>query len=231
VRPETILGALTALEVGRDLEEQALVKELNRLAAWRYRRDDLLERLRSLYGDQDLLINTGEGRGNPQSVEDLERRVLEAEALLGAVGHEGRGLRQRIDEHRDRLEMLAKRSNELLALLPEDVESLTGIWDVRFVPTGEHGVFSIYQRGTLLTGEYILGGGWHGSLQGTVVDGKVFLERIDAVKGRFADMTGRLAGDGRNIRGTWMERDLTANRANEGSWVASKRARRAPDIP
>ncbi len=230
-RPETILAALTALEVDRELEEQALVKDLNRLATWRYRRDELLERLRSLYGQQDLLFNTGDARSDPEGAASLERRILEAEALLGAVGHEGRALRERIDDRRDRMELLARRSDELLALLPEDVDSLTGLWDVRFVPTGEHGAFSLYQSGTLLSGEYVLGGGWHGSVQGTVVDGRVFLERIDSVKGRFADMTGRLSSDGQTIRGTWQERDLTANRASEGSWIATKRARRAPEAP
>ena len=34
-----------------------------------------------------------------------------------------------------------------------------------------------------------------------------------------------LTFDGSSIRGTWIERDLTANRPIEGSWLADKRSR------
>jgi hypothetical protein len=93
----------------------------------------------------------------------------------------------------------------------------------------ESGVFTLYQNGTLLSGEYVLSGGWHGSLQGTVIGGRVFLERIDARKGRFADLRGDLAASGLEIRGQWEERDLSDNRAARGSWVARKRARGASE--
>jgi hypothetical protein len=33
------------------------------------------------------------------------------------------------------------------------------------------------------------------------------------------------------IRGVWRERDLTANRPVEGSWIARKRSRQPPERP
>jgi hypothetical protein len=231
IRPEAVLGALTGLEVDREIDEQALVDDLQRLARWRGRRTAAVERLRRLYEELDLSFNVGEEIESTGASEELERQLREAEAAIEVLGQEGRTLRMRIQDRRRRLAALAERADDLIALLPADAESLTGVWDVRFVPTDEHGVFSLYQTGTLLNGEYVLGGGWHGSLQGTVVDGKVFLERIDAVKGHFADLRGQVNTDGDTIRGTWLERDMTDNRPVEGSWIADKRRRTTGEAP
>jgi len=179
----------------------------------------------ALYVDMDLLFNVGDAGERSLQSEDLEEQISDAEGKVQILGDEGRALRIRIDARRQRLDALSRRANQLLGLLPDDTDSLTGVWDVRFSPTRENGVFTIFQNGTLINGEYVLDGGWHGSLQGSVVGGKIFLERIDSVKGRFADLTGRIESTGLGIRGTWNERDLTANRATEGSWVASKRRR------
>lgn len=230
LRPETTLAALMGLEVDRQIAEQALVADLKRLAAWRARRDGELGRLQALYTELDLSFNTDE-EGSPAEVADLEQRVLDTESRLHGLGSEGRQLRHRIRERRLRLQVLAVKVDEMIALLPDDTETLTGVWDIRMAPTSENGVFSLYQTGTLLAGEYVLDGGWHGSLQGTVVDGKVYLDRIDSRKGKFASFSGRLTTDGQTIRGTWKERDLTANRPVEGSWVAGKRPLERPSSP
>lgn len=228
LRPEALLGALVGLEVDREIEADALVQELDRLNAWRVRRDGALLALDSLYSELDLLFNTGESAERPEDLEDLEGRIREAESRLQVLGDEGRELRMRIANRRERLTALTERAGQLADLLPDDTDSLTGVWDVRLVPLDETGVFTLYQSGTLLSGEYVLSGGWHGSLQGTVIGGRVFLERIDARKGRFADLRGDLGSSGLTIRGTWTERDLTANRAADGSWIAEKRRRGEP---
>lgn len=225
LRPDAMLGALISIEVDREIEADALVAELRRFTAWRTRRDVALDNLAALYVDMDLLFNTGDSGERDLESEDLEERISDAEGRVKILGDQGRALRLRIEASRQRLAALSQRANQLVGMLPADTDSLTGVWDVRFIPTRENGVFTIFQNGTLITGEYVLDGGWHGSLQGTVVGGKIFLERIDAVKGRFADLTGRIDSAGLGIRGTWNERDLTANRATEGSWVASKRRR------
>jgi hypothetical protein len=232
LRPETTLSALIGVEVDREIEATALANDLTRLAHWRSRRDDVLTSLRDLYQSLDTTFNTDEeGEKPPASVEDLERRILEQEALLGALGAEGRELRERLRSRRDRIAALGEKSQELVAMLPADVDSVTGVWDVRLSPTSETGVITLYQSGTLLTGEYVLAGGWHGSLEGTLVDGRVFLDRIDARKGRFASLTGLLDSQGKTIRGTWKERDLTAGRPTDGAWIARKRATSRPETP
>ena len=225
LRPEALLGALISIEVDRQIEADGLVVELGRLNRLRTRRDLAMDTLSSLYADLDMVFNTAEGGDRPEEMETLEEELRLAEARVQMVGEEGRALRLRIEDRRVRLLALIERSDQLIAALPADTDSLTGVWDVRLIPTSDHGVFTLFQSGTLLNGEYALSGGWHGSLQGTVVGGKVFLERIDAVKGRFSSLTGTLDADGSSIRGTWIERDLTANRPIEGSWLADKRPR------
>ena len=47
--------------------------------------------------------------------------------------------------------------------------------------------------GEIWNGQYTLGGGWAGSLRGTFVSGNLHLERIDARRGRDAELKGAFA--------------------------------------
>jgi hypothetical protein len=109
--------------------------------------------------------------------------------------------------------------------LPSDNESLTGSWDVSYLPSGDKGAFTLRQSGTLLAGEYALEGGWRGSLQGTIVNGKVLLHRIDSKLGHSQDLEGTLSPEGRTIRGTWQNFILSGGQPATGNWVAQKKER------
>ena len=234
IRPEATLSALIGLQIDRGIDEEALTADLGSLARWRARRDEAVQRLRGLYERLDAAFNPADDEAPAaESVtpEDLDRQVLDQESLLVGIGHEGRELRRRITAHRERLAALDEAEAELVALLPDDADSVTGVWDARLAPTGETGVLSLYQNGTLLSGEYLLSGGWRGSIEGTLVDGRVHMERIDARKGRFATLSGSVDPEGHTMRGTWRERDLTAGRPVEGSWIAEKRVSRPADEP
>jgi hypothetical protein len=116
---------------------------------------------------------------------------------------------------------------EKIALLREDLGTerglLTGTWDVTFLPSGTRGVFLLRQAGALITGQYTLGGGWAGSLRGTYVSGELHLERIDARRGRDAELKGALASGEDRIRGTWQAYQLSEGTQPQGSWVAVRR--------
>ena len=60
-------------------------------------------------------------------------------------------------------------------------------------------------HGTLVTGTDSPAGGWNGSFRGTLVAGKVRLERIDSQIGFAAIFYGRLvsAGSSSRLEGTW----------------------------
>jgi hypothetical protein len=103
---------------------------------------------------------------------------------------------------------------------------MTGYWDIVFLPGDQRGVFFLDHSAAVLTGEYALEGGFHGSLQGTVIDGKVVLHRIDSRLGRVMDLDGTLSPDGLSIRGTWKRFDLSDGRQASGAWSATRRSPR-----
>ena len=60
------------------------------------------------------------------------------------------------------------------------------------------------------------------SLQGTLVNRKVYLIRIDSQLGRSMEMEGVLSVEGDRIRGSWLNYDLSAEGGAEGQWTASR---------
>jgi len=136
-----------------------------------------------------------------------------------------RDLRRRIRAGGDRITLLQDRLARLTKSLPTDTESVTGVWDVTYLPINDKGVFTLRQSGTLLVGEYALEGGWRGSLQGTVVNGKVLLHRIDSKLGQSQDLDASLSADGRTLRGRWQNLVLSGGTTVTGDWVAKKRER------
>jgi hypothetical protein len=82
----------------------------------------------------------------------------------------------------------------------------------------------LQQQGTLVSGTYALSGGFSGSFRGTLVAGKVRLERIDSQIGFAAIFYGRLLGQGRNLRlqGNWEATQLASGLPSNGNWSARK---------
>ena len=90
------------------------------------------------------------------------------------------------------------------------------------MPGMTRGVFVLKQTGTIVSGQYQLEGGWKGSLQGTLVDGKIYLQRIDSKLGRSSELEGFLSGDGGAIRGTWRNYTVNDGTVASGAWTASR---------
>jgi hypothetical protein len=225
-RPEEQLAAIYSLKVQLEIEQRRLDEALQRYGDHVRARQQARDRLQRLYDDLDAMVS-GEAESDPALIRLREEEVLKAEQELEGIVRSGHAVRAEIRDAHTRLEVLAERIARLRRTLPSDTESLTGTWDVTYLPSGDKGVFTLRQSGTLLVGEYNLEGGWKGSLQGTIVDGKVLLHRIDSKLGRSSDLEGTLAPDGRTIRGTWQNFILSGGQPVSGSWVARKRAERA----
>ncbi len=221
-RPEEQLAAIYALKVQLDVEQRRLDLALQHHDENTRSRTAALERLGQLYDQLDGMVS-GRVKSEAEQIRAQEGEVAKAEVVVEALTRDGRQIRSQIQDTRDRIDMLQDRIGRLRKTLPSDAEALTGNWDVTYTPSGDKGVYSLRQSGTLLVGEYTLEGGWRGSLQGTVVDGKVHLSRIDAKLGRSQDLQGSVASDGRTIRGTWQNFILSGGSAVSGSWVARKR--------
>ncbi len=225
-RPEEQLAAIYALKVQLDIEQKRLDAALQKHAENARSRDDARARAGRLYDELDDMI-AGRAEATEAAIETKEREVSRAEIELEDLSREGRRIRDEIRDTRSRLDLLADRIGRLRRSLPSDTEALTGTWDVTYVPSDDKGVFTLRQSGTIVAGEYALEGGWKGSLQGTIVDGKVHLSRIDTKLGRSQDLQGSVASDGRTIRGTWQNAILSGGEAVAGSWVARKRQERS----
>lgn len=119
---------------------------------------------------------------------------------------------------------VARRMADLRSRMPLQEEVLTGVWELTWMPAGVQGTLYLDQSGTLVTGQYRLGALGSGSVQGTFVNGKLFLQRIDAERGRDAEIEGVLDPDGARIRGTWQNYEMVQGGIPRGQWVA-RRAR------
>jgi hypothetical protein len=92
------------------------------------------------------------------------------------------------------------------------------------VEPDQEGTAYLQQMGTLVTGTYALSGGFSGSFRGTLVAGKVRLERIDSQIGFAAIFYGRLIGEGPNARlqGNWEATQLASGLPSAGSWTGRR---------
>jgi hypothetical protein len=221
-RPEEQLAAIYSLRVQLEIEQRTLDDSMQRHSDLARFREEARLRVVELYKELDAAVE-GRERATADDVLELEQKVERAQQDLELLVREGRLLRALIRSTQDRIEILQDRISGLRQRLPADSESLTGIWDVSYLPSGDTGVFTIRQSGTLLVGEYVLEGGWKGSLQGTFVDGTVLVHRIDSKLGRSSDLEGSLSPDGQTIRGRWQNFVLSAGSAANGTWVARKR--------
>jgi len=225
-RPEEQLAAIYSLKVQLEVEQLRLDGALQRHVAVARNRISALTRLAALYGELDGMVE-GRRESDPDTLSEREAQVRRAEGDLDALSEEGRVVRATINEAHERIRVLQERIARLRRTLPADDESLTGTWEVSFLPSGDKGAFTLRQSGTLLVGEYILDGGWRGSLQGTFVDGKVLLHRIDSKLGRSSDLDGTITPDGRMIKGSWVNLVLSGGSPTTGTWIARKRSDRS----
>lgn len=221
-RPEEQLAAIYSLKVQLEIEQRRLDDALQRHSEQARGREEARSRLQRLYGDLDAMIE-GRAEGDADLIKAREGDIQKVEQELAALTEETRRARETIRDAHARIDLLGERIGRLRRTLPSDTESLTGAWDVSYLPSGDKGVFMLRQSGTLLVGEYTLEGGWRGSLQGTFVDGKVLLHRIDSKLGRSSDLEGSLAPDGRTLRGSWQSYILSGGQPTTGSWIARKR--------
>src|SRR5262249_7419344 len=123
-----------------------------------------------------------------------------------------------------RIALLGRQIDALRSTLPAERDSVTGLWDITLLPSGDRGVFALWQSGTILSGQYVLDGPFRGSLEGTLVNRQILLRRIDARLGRSMELSGYLSSDGQAVQGTWLNYDLSSGRSPSGSWSAKKRS-------
>ncbi len=101
---------------------------------------------------------------------------------------------------------------------------ISGAWQLVMEPGGHNGLMTLTLDGTLIQGTYDLDGGWTGSMRGTLVGGRVRMERIDSQMGFVAIFYGalRVEGDDVRLEGKWEATQLAAGMPSAGGWVAQR---------
>jgi hypothetical protein len=222
-RPEEQLAAIYALKVQLEIEQKRLDQSLTGYGHLADKRETVRSRVHDLYRDLDDMIE-GKTEATADQIEEKEGDIGKAEVELESLTREAHDLRGRLSESQQRITLLQDRLSRLRKSLPSDNESLTGTWDVSYLPSGDKGSFTLRQSGTVIAGEYLLEGGWRGSLQGTFVNGKILLHRIDSKLGHSQDLEGTVASDGHTLRGRWQNFILSGGVPASGDWVAEKRS-------
>lgn len=126
-------------------------------------------------------------------------------------------LNDRLGKLQERLRRIALLEGDTGASVPAS-DPLTGRWRVAISPQGATATFELHLDGTVVRGLYSIDGGSAGSFRGTLSNGNLRLERIDAQGGTDSVWTGTLA-NGR-ITGTWMSNELVTGQPNRGDWTA-----------
>jgi hypothetical protein len=127
---------------------------------------------------------------------------------------------ERLNGQLDRLEERLRR----IALLETDTgapvrtDALTGRWRVTIQPQNLTAVFDLRLDGTVVGGSYQVNGSTGGSFRGTLADGQLRMQRLDA-KGGFDSTWEGSVGNGRII-GTWTTNELVTGQPNRGEWTA-----------
>jgi hypothetical protein len=218
---ETTRAAVAALGAGLEVERDLLKTQQELYRQTAADRDATTRRLQGLLVDLDAMV-LGTAPAPAEVVAGKEKEIGEAETRRLAAIQKCREILGRIQEVQERAAGLEKKLVSLKEGLPKGRESLTGKWNVTYLPSTSRGVFVLRQTGTIVQGQYQLDGGWKGSLQGTFIDGKIYMQRIDSKLGRSSELEGFLSSDGASIRGTWRNYNLTDGGTASGSWTASR---------
>jgi len=168
-------------------------------------------------------------------LEQAEQAAADARARVQAGQDRRRAISERLAEHVRRLAALRDemaRRRDTLRSNPTD--PLTGRWEVFVNPGGRRGFYRLLLDGTILSGDFVLDGGFHGSLRGTFVGDRVLLESIDSERGVDARFYGRLTTvPTRRLAGTWEGTQIAPAPVSgpvAGTWAAQPAREEETDL-
>jgi len=193
--------SMESLLVALDLERKARaddLPEVDRLTAEASRADAVAGAAR-----QRLLDLVRSGDADAAALREDEERVIEAEARARAAQETRRAAVARLLERVRRIGLLQEEIGRRRLASRRPADPVTGRWQTTVDPGGRRGVYRLFLDGTLLSGDYVLDGGFRGSLRGTFVGDRVSIQRIDSERGFDATFYGRVQPQQKRITGTW----------------------------
>lgn len=221
--PATVPGAVEAVAAGLEIERALLKDDLDAWTDLAARRDEVRARLDAAHEGLDAAVRA-EPPAATADVEALASRVdAETRSLAEIVAAEHLVL-DRIRERRRKIGLFEEKLAALQARAGEAAGPMTATWEISILPAAQRGRMFLTQNGAIVSGTYVLDGGFTGSVQGTLVNRKLVLERIDSKLGRWGTLEGSLAPDGTRVRGTWSRMELAGGEGGEGQWTAVRAA-------
>jgi len=214
--------AAAAIAAEIEIERTLLAEDLIRYDRLVRKRDVAAGRVVELLRSLDTAVSGGSD-ASPEQIDVLLEQLGQSESEWAELIDEATDLIRQIRERRRRTTLLIEHRDALEGRVQEDGGILSGTWDVVLMPLEQRGVFSLRQDGTLVSGTYRLDGGWTGSLQGTLVNRKVFLVRIDSRLGRMMELEGFISSEDDQVRGSWLNYELAGGDGASGVWSAQRR--------
>ncbi len=216
------VAAAPAVDVVREmlkLQEAVLASEMRELERHQQRVEQAWVRVERLAADLVRAEQVGEDLDNLRLRND-DLRAAEGELLMLVL--EAQRRRSAVVSTRTEIEKAREELERLSAGGEAGEDPVSGTWRIVVEPGGQDGTAVLRLDGTLITGNYALSGGWSGSFRGTLVAGKVRLERIDSQIGFAAIYYGRLTSEGSSSRleGTWEATQLATGLPSAGTWLA-----------
>lgn len=216
-------GAADAVRATLEVEKTLLQEDKQRWALIKAERSQLAGQAAEAQAALDAAMEASDSPSAAR-VDALFGDLVDVERKRSDVEASERALIERIRDRLRRIELLEERVASLAARAGEVRGPAAGTWDVVLMPSGQRGTFVLVQTGTLVSGTYDLDGGWTGSLQGTLIQRKLYLDRIDSRVGRWGRFEGVLSPDGTRIRGTWTKLDVGSEGGSEGVWTGGRQA-------
>jgi len=224
--PRDPSAAAYSLKVHLDLEKSRLDRSLAEYSAAEKRREEIRDRLTLLYGKLGTVVLRGSAGEGEDDEASLALQIDSAEREEAATIETLRRVREQIADSRERMRFIQDRLASLQRRPTEEPEGLSGSWDVVYAPSNDRALFSLRQSGAIIEGEYQQDGGYRGSLQGTLINNKLVLHRIDSKLGAIADLEGQVSVDQKSIKGTWLSRLIGDGSDSTGAWTGKKRETR-----
>jgi len=152
---------------------------------------------------------------------DADLRDAEGELMMRLFACQR--IRASLATIRNHIASLEREVKKLEAGAADHKDPISGRWKLVVDPGGLEGEMELTLNGTLVDGIYQLQGGWFGSFRGTLVAGRVRLERVDSRLGFASVFYGELTHDDPpRLQGTWEGTHLSAGQPSVGTWVAEK---------
>jgi len=153
---------------------------------------------------------------------DKARELLQAAERRRALEERRVQLLREITGGYAELQSAKQMLSDVRSQLKRNQQVLEGHWTVTLMPSGVRGDFYLSQNGTLVSGEYRLENGQTGNLQGTLISGRLLMDRIDSAQGKIGRYEAQLMKDQNSLRGTWYSYDVMSGQPLTGAFAMDR---------